>query len=135
MNEKVGKTFGGRVRAIRKRLGLTQTDFGRGLVISLPHLSDIELEKKKPCHDFFYHMVKVYRVNINYLLLGEGGMFLGERELPLTERLKTGNPDVDVFLHYFFRNDIVKFNALLAFSKLMDEDGARIKKNLSEPES
>jgi len=66
-------------------------------------------------------MVKVYRVNLNYLVLGEGGMFLGERELPLTERLKTGNPDVDVFLHYFFKNDIVKFNALLAFSKSLSE--------------
>jgi transcriptional regulator with XRE-family HTH domain len=133
MSEKSGKTFGERVRAIRKQLELNQTDFGRGLGISIQHLSDIELDKKKPCHDFFYNMVMTFKVNLNYLVMGMGEIFLGETGLAPTQRAKTGNPDVDVFLEYFFKSNIVKFHTLLAFSKLMDEEGDRIRKNFPQP--
>ena len=137
MSEKEIKTFGERVRALRKQLRFTQKAFGRDLGISLQHLSDIELDKKKPCHDFFYHMVKAFKVNLNYLLLGDGEMFLGEevKEGVIPKRFKTGNPDVDVFLHYFFNSDMVKFHALFEFSKLMDEKGNRINKNMPKPEA
>ena len=86
MSEKAVNTFGSPVREIRIRLELTQSDFGRGLGISLQHLSDIESNRKKPSHDFFYHMVKDYRINLNYLLLGEGEMFLGDKEFTPPER-------------------------------------------------
>jgi transcriptional regulator with XRE-family HTH domain len=131
MSEDVLSTFGSRVREIRTRLGLTQGEFGRGLGISIQHLSDIELDKKKPCHDFFYHMAKVYRINLYYLLLGEGAMFAGEKESTPPEGIKTGNPDVDNFLKYFFTTDIVKFDALRSFSILMVAEGDRINKSLS----
>jgi transcriptional regulator with XRE-family HTH domain len=134
MSEKKAITFGKRVRAIRKRLELTQTEFCRGVGISIQHLSDIELDKKKPCHDFFYNMGKAFKVNLNWLVLGEGETFLGEKGLTSPRLLKTGNPDVDNFLKHFFTSDIVKFDALLSFSKLQDTERRRFNGNFPEPE-
>jgi transcriptional regulator with XRE-family HTH domain len=91
------KTFGERVRAIRKSLKIKQEDFAPGLKISTTHLTEIEKGKTKPCHDFFYNIVKNYNVNPYYLLFGEGEMFCGVNEEIVTEgkKIKTGDKNID----------------------------------------
>jgi len=132
-------TFGGRVRAIRKSLKMNQEDFAPELKISSQHLSDIELDKSKPCHDFFYNIVKNYQVNLYYLLFGEGEMFGGVNEdiAPDIKQIKTGDKNIDLFLYYFFNSPMVHSYLMFQFRKIYGESNEAIKKdieNLAEDE-
>ena len=138
MSEEVNKTFGSRVREIRTRLGLTQGDFGRGLGISIQHLSDIESDKKKPCHDFFYHMAKEYRINLNYLLLGEGAMFVGDKELIPPERkdrdFGEANERVHELIDYLERSPMVKFDMLGYFTRYLIQNRSLVEEDIKNNE-
>ena len=116
-------TFGGRVRAVRKSLRMNQEDFAPELKISSQHLSDIELDKSKPCHDFFYNIVKNYHVNLYYLLFGEGEMFgdVNEEIAPDVQKIKTGDKNIDLFLYYFFNSPLVHNYLLYQFRTLYNE--------------
>jgi len=116
-------TFGSRVRAIRKSLKMNQEDFAPGLKMSSQHLSDIELDKSKPCHAFFYNIVKNYQVNPYYLLFGDGEMFGGGNENIETDikKIKTGDKNLDEFLYYFFKSPLVHNYLLYQFRTLYNE--------------
>jgi transcriptional regulator with XRE-family HTH domain len=125
-------TFGGRVKAIRKSLKMRQEDFVLGLKISTTHLSEIELDKSKPGHDFFYNIVKNYHVNLYYLLFGEGEMFGGVNEAIVTDgkKIKTGDKNIDLFLYYFFNSPMVHSYLMYHFRKIYGESNEAIKKDI-----
>ena len=125
-------TFGSRVKAIRKSLKMRQEDFAPDLKISSQHLSDIELDKTKPCYDFFYNIVKSYNVNLYYLLFGEGEMFGGINEEIVTDgkKIKTGDKNIDLFLYYFFNSPMVHSYLMFQFRKIYGESNEAIKKDL-----
>lgn len=74
--------LGKRVKAIRKELGLLQRDFVKIVNITMSTLSDIETGKKRPGSEMLFILSDEYRVNLHYLLHGEGEMF--RLETPLT---------------------------------------------------
>jgi transcriptional regulator with XRE-family HTH domain len=125
-------SFGIRVRAIRKSLKMRQEDFAPGLEISSTHLSEIEKGKSKPCHDFFFNIVKNYHVNLSYLLFGEGEMFGGRSEAIVTDgkKIKTGDKHIDEFLYYFFKSSLVQHYVMYQFRKFYIEEDSAIKKDL-----
>jgi transcriptional regulator with XRE-family HTH domain len=116
-------TFGSRVRAIRKSLKMRQKDIAPVLGISPTHLSEIEKCKSKPCHDFFYNIVKNFHVNLYYLLFGEGEMFGGVKEeiAPDFKKIKTGDMHVDELLYYFFNSPLVHNYLMYHFRTLFGE--------------
>jgi transcriptional regulator with XRE-family HTH domain len=126
------QTFGQRVRTIRNCLKLTQKEFCKGLGITSQHLSDIELDIKKPCHDFFFNMITVYHVNVHFLLIGKGAIFLAEekKEEIAPGIFKTGDHYIDTFLYHFFNTEMVRFNALFNFSKLVRDEQINLDQNL-----
>jgi transcriptional regulator with XRE-family HTH domain len=126
------KTFGERVRAIRKSLKMRQEDIAPGLKISTTHLSEIEKGKSKPCHDFFYNIVKNYNVNLYYLLFGEGEMFGDSVKEIVTDgkKIKTGDKNIDTFLYYFFNSPMVHSYLMYQFRKLYIEEKSGIMKDL-----
>jgi transcriptional regulator with XRE-family HTH domain len=138
MNEERDVEFGVRVRNIRKSLNLTQKDFSEKLNMSIQTLSDIERSKTYPCYDFFYNLLKKHRVSLNYLLLGEGNMFLPldkssseKKHFGLKEFIYRGdNEDVRDFLEHFFRSKIVYYNILGIYQKLKNEEELNISKEL-----
>jgi transcriptional regulator with XRE-family HTH domain len=129
-------TFGIRVRAIRKKLKMRQEDFAPGLEISSNHLCEIEKGKSKPCHDFFFNIVKNYNVNLYYLLFGEGEMFVGRSEAIVTDgkKIKTGDKHIDEFLYYFFKSSLVQRYVMYQFRKFYIDEKASIKKDLESSE-
>jgi transcriptional regulator with XRE-family HTH domain len=135
MSEKETLTFGMRVREVRKRLKLTQEEFGGRFGITIQNVSSIEKDKSRPGFDFFYNIVKNYQVNLYYLLFGEGEMFLGEeaREWGEPKQIKTGNPADDEFLHYFFNSVEVKYHVMYIFSRLMGDEGEDIRRRMKNP--
>lgn len=73
--------IGKRVKAIRKKLELMQRDFVKIINVNMATLSDIETGKKRPGSEMLYILSDVYRVNLHYLLHGEGEMFRSEKEV------------------------------------------------------
>lgn len=132
MNEE--ETFHGRLKRIRKSLGLSQKDFANGIHISGASLSEMEKGRHKPCHDFFCNITNAYNVNLYYLLLGEGEMFRipmltgdsdsgkGETENQLFELLR-GDMHVDredfrKMIYYFRRSGLLQYMMLGFFRQL-----------------
>ncbi len=137
MADEQTKKFGKHVRKVRKALHLKQKEFSRGLGISFQHLSDIERGKKGTSLDFFFKMLTVYNVNLNYLLLGEGEMFL--REIDNNQELLKGfaanNPDVKEFLYYFVNSSMVHYHVLSDFRKFFNAEEKAIKDEIKKKSS
>jgi transcriptional regulator with XRE-family HTH domain len=116
-------TFGRRVKEIRRLLEMDQVDMAPGLGISATRLSEIENDKSKPCHDFFYNIAKNFHVNLYYLLFGEGEMFGGGNEeiVKDAKKIKTGDKNIDELLYYFFNSPIVYNYLMYHFRTLYSE--------------
>ncbi len=128
------KTFGERLKAIRNSLKLTQEKMAPVVGISATYFSEIEKDKAKPCHDFFFNIIKNYNVNPYYLFFGEEEMFGGmESEVVMDgKKIKTGDKNIDTFLYYFFNSEMVKTYTMFQFWKLYEEEKSNIMKNLEK---
>jgi transcriptional regulator with XRE-family HTH domain len=102
------------------------------LEITSQHLSDIEKGKTKPCHDFFYYIVKSYNVNLYYLLFGQGEMFgVGGGAIEIADKeIKTGDKKIDDFLYYFFNSHMAQSYLLFHFRKFIYEHESDLKKDI-----
>ena len=135
----IDNTFGQRLKDIRKSLKLTQADFADKINISVTNLSDIENGKTRPCHDFFYRILKEFKVNLNYCLSGEGSMFLdmeGESSAAGGEETEKNrcyydvdHEDIREFLDYFFSSKIVRYHIMSIFMRMLNEDEKAIEKD------
>ena len=131
MTKKYEETFGNRLRQIRQRLMMKQKEFARSLGISEPSMSEIENGKYKPGHNFLYNIVKTHKVNLYYLLFGEGEMFL--------ESLSVGgvlsphfasNPEIKRFLYYFERSPILQHFILGQYRRYMNDERENIERDV-----
>lgn len=64
--------LGERIKQIRKLSGLTQEQFAASLGMGNANLSGIENGSKNPKLSFFFKLVKLYQVSLDYLFLGIG---------------------------------------------------------------
>ena len=110
--------FGSRVKEIRNHLKMLQKDFANGIGISNSFLSEVEGGSSKVGHEFFFNIVKVYKVNPLYLLHGTGEMFLEEKlKKGPAKELPVGyvGPDSDLvnrMLEDFRRSSLLRFAML-----------------------
>lgn len=65
-----------RVRLVRDKLHLTQSEFGEKLGVSRDVISNIELNRVNLKELFIDHLCLVYRINKDWLVSGNGDMFL-----------------------------------------------------------
>lgn len=68
-------TQGERLKNIRRKLGLSQTELGEKLGFSKQYLSNIEADRNLMNNDKLVKLLVDFNVNINYLLAGVGEMF------------------------------------------------------------
>ncbi|MCL2608656.1 MAG: helix-turn-helix domain-containing protein [Treponema sp.] len=66
-----------RLRILRETIGVTQGDFAKTIGVAPSFISGIERNKKDVSRDMLERLIDKYKVNINWLLTGEGEMFLG----------------------------------------------------------
>lgn len=134
MKDTLWKEIGDRLQLVRKKLNFMQKDFARELDISNASLSEIEAGHAKPRFEVIYHLTRKYNVNINYLLHGEGEIFLNEeisRQSGIS--IKPENRDFfKDFLYYFNSSPLVRtammnyFRAyILEKEKLIERDMVR----------
>ncbi|MGE5343515.1 MAG: helix-turn-helix domain-containing protein [Candidatus Omnitrophota bacterium] len=69
------KAIGGRIRIIRKQLGLFQDELAKKLKVSTPTISDVENGKSRIGFDVLYRLSTFFNVNLEYVLHGEGDIF------------------------------------------------------------
>jgi len=131
------KTFGKRLRAIRRKLFLDQKQFSIKMGISSPYMSAFENDRHFPKMKFLLKLNTLFDVNLNYLILGIGDMFIQE-----TEFLKARAPEfavnlehVSSFLFHFEHSEIVQFACLSTFREIMIKQREVIKKELAQSDS
>jgi transcriptional regulator with XRE-family HTH domain len=66
------KQLGERIKQIRTKAGLTQEQFAASLGMGNANLSGIESGSKNPKLSFFFNLVKIYNVSLDYLFMGIG---------------------------------------------------------------
>jgi transcriptional regulator with XRE-family HTH domain len=77
MNRKINYAdMGLRLKEIRKQLKLQQKEMAEVLDVQPSYLCDIEAGKGNPRPDFFIKLASQYSINLHYLLMGSGEMFI-----------------------------------------------------------
>lgn len=76
-------TPGERVKKLRDFFNLTQDEFGKKLSVNHSFISRIEKNNSAMGAEFLYELNRQFNVNINWLLAGDGPMFLNA-ERPVT---------------------------------------------------
>ncbi len=89
------KKLGERMKEIRESLGLRQKELANAVGISVQRMSDFERGKSYPAFKVLYYLSSVCKVNLEYLIHGEGAVF------------KPDNPDksVDLALERFWEDN------------------------------
>lgn len=85
-------SLGVRLKKCRKSLNLTQDEFGKKLSVTHGFISRIEKNNSAMGAEFLYKLNLQFNVNINWLLAGDGPMFLNA-ERPVTAATPQSNPD------------------------------------------
>jgi transcriptional regulator with XRE-family HTH domain len=67
--------FGERIRAVRKKKGLTQPDMAEKLGLKPGYISQMEAGQRMPGTEILTSLMKDLHVNINWLITGIGEMF------------------------------------------------------------
>ena len=104
MRDPVLKEIGLRLQMIRKKLNLLQKDFAKSLDISNASLSEMEAGNAKPRFELIHNITSKFKVNINYLLHGEGELFLPD------EISRQSGLDIKPEYHQFFKDFLYYFN-------------------------
>ena len=77
------ETIGERLKAIRKHLQLTQTDFGKRIALSQGHLTAMEHNRREVTDRTMKLLFQEFSVNETWLRTGEGEMFVPTSSEPL----------------------------------------------------
>ncbi|MGI5896143.1 MAG: helix-turn-helix domain-containing protein [Oscillospiraceae bacterium] len=70
MYKPINMEMGGRIRAIRKKVGLTSEQLANMMDISIQFLSDVERGKKSFSYENLIKLCRILRVSSDYILLG-----------------------------------------------------------------
>ena len=71
--------IGERIKNLRKNMNVTAKDFADILQIPLRTVGSYERNEAQPSPKFFNALIDIYNININWLLTGDGNVFLNEQ--------------------------------------------------------
>jgi transcriptional regulator with XRE-family HTH domain len=75
--------IGQRLKQLRRRLNkMTQSEFAKPLEIPYTAISKYETDQINPSSEILSKIGKIYKVNLNWLLTGEGEIFLSQDSIP-----------------------------------------------------
>lgn len=64
------------LKAVREELGISQVIMAERLGIAQAQYSTYERGDRKPSAEIFQKFISIFNINVNYLLTGEGPMFI-----------------------------------------------------------
>jgi len=111
MKVKIGK----RLRQIRERFGMSQTEFGNSLGIQYQHVSKYERGESVPTWENLIKLIQNYDININWLLTGEGDQLRERHQHEVIVSRNEGSGDDLFSLTAYLETDIELKNAITNF--------------------
>jgi transcriptional regulator with XRE-family HTH domain len=97
--------LGDRVKHIRKSKNLTQSEFAIVLETSAGFISDIESGNKIPGSELLKSLLRKFQVNINWILTGDGDIFISEEEnKKLIDSKDIPKENIKEWIDNFWRN-------------------------------
>jgi len=90
------QAIGQRIKLFRNALGITIADLSRKAGLSIGMISETETGKNKPSPSLMLALLKFYRLNLNWLLTGEGEMRVSDAPPVQPEKKEYGYLDDEV---------------------------------------
>lgn len=102
-----------RLKKVKEKLNKSLTEISSDTGLSVGTLSNIFWGKSSPNYEFLRIFVKKYRVNLNWLLNGEGDMFLDGASVPDPKEKFVAEREVIKDIITDLLTDEMKFNQAL----------------------
>jgi transcriptional regulator with XRE-family HTH domain len=137
LTAEVQKAIGGRLKAIRLDLGLTQRELIDALdVTSSSYLSEMEQGKTKVGFEFLYKFCSHFKVNPSYLLFGEASMFKDQESKPNNNELTfqpfgTEADKIKNMLETMMMSEMTRYAMFEAFSRYKLHNREDIEKEIN----
>lgn len=109
------KAAGSRLKEVRTKTGLTLEKISELSGLSTSGLSDMEKGKTRPSSLYLYFLAREYKVNINWILTGEGKAYVPEVEFDLD--FGADNETVKEMLYCLRNVDVVRYELLRTFAQ------------------
>ncbi len=94
-----------RLRKLKDVLNISLTEISSEIGLSQSYLSEIFWGKASPNFDFFYQMGKKYRVSSDWILHGDGNMFLDKAPVDPEEKFNAEKEILKDLLTEFLSDD------------------------------
>jgi len=130
--------MGSRLKEIRRHLKVQQKDMAKTLEVQASYLCDIEAGKGNPGPDFFIKLSSQYNINLHYLLMGSGDMFIqtGPQKVKTEEFDITDGIDTIEKAAWLMEKSLYFKNMVLgACNKILYNDEEIIRKDIKKNKS
>jgi transcriptional regulator with XRE-family HTH domain len=128
--------IGLRLKEIRKELKIKQKAMAQELDVQPTYLCDIEAGKGNPGPDFFQKLASQYKINLNYLIMGTGEMFIQKQGLnklkPIEFDISDGIDDIEKLIWLMGKSPYFKNIAMGACNKILINEEEFIRKSISK---
>ena len=125
-----------RIKQVRKFLKLKQNELARRLDISGATLCELEAGKYYPSCEFLMNIHRVFNVNLDFLLFGQGKMISEtggwEKTFSGIEDLAWSDDEIRKFLYYFEHSTIMRHHIMLQFKTMLIKDRELIETEIGE---
>lgn len=128
------KIVGARCKAIREKIGLSQTDLAKNLNVSNGTICAIEKGIVYPPFKVIFGLCLIFKVNMFYICNGSGDMFMEENSIPSWMDSIPGY-QLDFlknFLNLYEKSELVRFSFQAYFKKYQLENKALIELELDD---
>lgn len=135
MKKKSTSELGQRLKKLQLALGLQQKEMALAAGVNTGYLSDlINGKRENPGIETILKIANRFNVSLNYLLLGEGEMFLPDKEevLKKEKELKLGFDNIDDLYRIMKRSNFVR-NSVMGYAvKLCIDNEETIRKEIEK---
>ncbi|UCH96495.1 MAG: helix-turn-helix transcriptional regulator [Candidatus Aminicenantes bacterium] len=131
MKKKTTSELGQRLQNLLHALGLQQKEMALAAGLNSGYLSDlISGKRKNPGIETILKIANTFNVNLNYLLLGEGEMFLPDKDevLKKEKELKLELDNIDDLYRLMKKSNFVRNTVMGYASKVCIDNEATIRK-------
>lgn len=127
------KIVGHRFKALRKKIGLSQTDLAKKLHVSNGTICGIEKGKVYPPFNVIFGLCLLYNANMFYIFNGNGNMFMEENSIPhwMGEIPDDQLDFLKNFLNLYEKSELVRFSFQAYFKKYQLENKALIEMDMN----
>ena len=131
MRQELKKKIGIKMRGLRKRRGLTQTEMVSHFDICRANYSRIERGEIFPNESILYTLIKKFKISLNWFIADEGQMMLTKKK---NMDFAECGEEIDDLLYHIKKIPMVKHAVLAFFLEYKQKNSQLIKKLVEESE-